>query len=124
MPPEPGLMKERSMKAMYLKFLVCISLMLSACSSVDVQHYRSEQPKLELARYLNGDLRAWGMFSDRFGEVVKRFEVRLKGRWDGKKGVLEEDFVYSDGSKQRRVWQIEEIGPGWRILRHRCCACA
>ncbi|NDH29888.1 MAG: DUF3833 family protein, partial [Betaproteobacteria bacterium] len=74
-------MKERSMKAMYLKFLVCISLMLSACSSVDVQHYRSEQPKLELARYLNGDLRAWGMFSDRFGEVVKRFEVRLKGRW-------------------------------------------
>jgi hypothetical protein len=44
--------------------------------------------------------------------VVKRFEVRMTGRWEGNKGVLEEDFIYSDGSKQRRVWHIEEIGPG------------
>lgn len=103
---------EDAMKNFYVKLLLLISLLLSACSSIDVQHYRQEQPKLELKRYLNGDLRAWGMFTDRFGEVVKRFEVRMTGRWEGDKGVLEEDFIYSDGSKQRRVWHIEETGPG------------
>lgn len=100
------------MRAFLMKWLVVMSLMLSACSSVEVQRYQQEQPKLELKRYLNGDLRAWGMFTDRFGEVVKRFEVRMKGSWQGNKGLLEEDFIYSDGTKQRRVWQIEEIAPG------------
>jgi len=45
------------MKNFYVKLLLLISLLLSACSSIDVQHYRQEQPKLELKRYLNGDLR-------------------------------------------------------------------
>lgn len=36
----------------------------------------------------------------------------MKGSWQGNKGLLEEDFIYSDGTKQRRVWQIEEIAPG------------
>ncbi len=36
----------------------------------------------------------------------------MKGSWQGNRGLLEEDFIYSDGTKQRRVWQIEEIGPG------------
>ena len=46
------------MKNFYVKLLLLISFLLSACSSIDVQHYRQEQPKLELKRYLNGDLRA------------------------------------------------------------------
>lgn len=100
------------MKSFLMKGLLVMSLTLSACSSVEVQRYQQQQPKLELKRYLNGDLRAWGMFTDRFGEVVKRFEVRMKGSWQGNQGLLEEDFFYSDGTKQRRVWQIEEIGPG------------
>jgi hypothetical protein len=36
----------------------------------------------------------------------------MTGRWDGNKGVLEEDFVYSDGQTQRRVWRLEEVSPG------------
>jgi len=100
------------LRILQIKGLLCLSLMLSACSSVTVQHYRQELPKLELKQYLNGDLRAWGMFTDRFGEVVKRFEVRMKGSWQGNQGILEEDFIYSDGTKQRRVWRIEEISPG------------
>ena len=100
------------LRSFSVKGLVCLSLLLNACSSVTVQQYRQELPKLDLKQYLNGDLRAWGMFTDRFGEVVKRFEVRMKGSWQGNKGVLEEDFTYSDGTTQRRVWRIEEIAPG------------
>jgi hypothetical protein len=79
---------------------------------VEVEQYRSEKPVLDLKRYLNGDLRAWGMFTDRFGKVVRRFEVRMQASWKGSQGILEEDFFYSDGTTERRVWTIDEIAPG------------
>lgn len=88
----------------------CLGLI--ACASVEVEQYRSEKPVLDLKRYLNGELRAWGMFTDRFGKVVRRFEVRMQASWKGSQGILEEDFLYSDGTTERRVWTIDEIAPG------------
>lgn len=49
---------------------------------------------------------------DRSGKVVKRFTVRMTGRWNGDEGSLEEHFVYSDGSTQERVWHIRHLGDG------------
>jgi hypothetical protein len=32
---------------------------------------------------------------------------------DGKRvGVLDEDFTYSDGTKQKRIWTLTELSPG------------
>lgn len=85
---------------------------LGGCSSVDVERYREQTPRLELRDYFNGTIDAWGVFQDRSGEVVKRFRVEIDARWDGRHGVLDEHFTYSDGSTQRRVWHIEELGDG------------
>ena len=49
------------------------------------------------------------MFQNRQGEVVKRFHVKLRGTWSNNVGRLEEDFDYSDGTKQRRVWTITRV---------------
>ena len=64
---------------------------------------------LDLRRYLEGPLEASGMFQNRQGEVLKRFHVKLLGTWSNDVGRLEEDFVYSDGATQRRVWTIIRI---------------
>jgi hypothetical protein len=32
--------------------------------------------------------------------------------WNGADGVLDEDFVYSDGEKQKRVWRMKYLGEG------------
>ena len=64
---------------------------------------------LDLSRYLEGPLEASGLFQNRQGEVVKRFHVKLLGTWSNQVGRLEEDFVYSDGTKQRRVWTITRV---------------
>lgn len=85
------------------------AFLLAGCASVEVQDYSNEGPRLKLEEYLNGDLTAYGMFQDRSGLVVKRFEVSMKGTWKDNVGILEEDFVYSDGSKSRRVWTIKKI---------------
>jgi hypothetical protein len=33
-------------------------------------------------------------------------------RWQGDEGVLDEDFTYSDGTRQRRIWHITRGADG------------
>jgi hypothetical protein len=86
--------------------LICAGLLCAGCASVTPRQYANEQPELDLTRYLQGPLEAWGMFQNRKGEVVKRFHVKMTGTWSNDVGRLEEDFTYTDGTTQRRVWTI------------------
>lgn len=90
---------------------------LAGCASPDIARYASEQPVLDLRRYFDGTVDAWGVFTDRSGAVVKRFTVVLQCSWNGDQGVLDEDFTYSDGTKQRRVWRLTDAGGGRWIGR-------
>jgi hypothetical protein len=85
---------------------------LIACASPKPADYAAEKPVLDLREYFNGDIDAYGIFTDRGGHVVRRFVVTIKASWQGDHGVLEEDFVYSDGEKQRRVWHLTYKGDG------------
>lgn len=84
----------------------------SACSSVDVAQYAHEKPVLDMQQYFNGTLDAWGMFQDRSGKVLKRFTVVIQCSWKNDVGTLDEDFSYSDGTKQRRVWTLKKVANG------------
>jgi len=86
--------------------------LLAACASPTVEQYAAEKPTLDLRQYFNGPMTAHGVFTDRNGVVKRRFVVQLRGTWQGEQGVLEEDFVYSDGAKERRVWRITHHGQG------------
>jgi hypothetical protein len=92
-------------------------LLLTGCASPPVEDYAAERPALVLSEYFNGSLTAHGLFSDRSGQVVRRFTVKLVGRWTGREGVLEEDFVYSDGRTERRVWRLSDLGDGRYVGR-------
>lgn len=85
---------------------------LGGCASPQIEDYREGAPALDLRRYLDGPLRAHGMFSDRSGKVLRRFVVTMNGRWQGDEGVLDEDFVYDDGEKQKRIWRLRHLGEG------------
>ena len=89
--------------------LMGVGLLCVGCSSVATKQYVKEQPLLDLSHYLKGPLEAYGMFQDRKGVVVKRFHVKMMGIWSNNVGRLEEDFSYSDGTKQRRVWTITRL---------------
>ena len=85
---------------------------LSGCASQQISDYASEKPTLELSTYFNGTLDAYGVFTDRSGKVIKRFTVLMQCSWQGGEGVLDEDFTYSDGSRQRRVWRLRKQSDG------------
>lgn len=92
-------------------------ILLSGCAGVEVSDYRAESPALDLRSYFNGRLNAHGMFQDRSGKVVKRFSVIIQADWKGDTGTLDEDFTYSDGTKQRRVWTLTRQADGTYIGR-------
>ncbi|MEY3524969.1 MAG: hypothetical protein RIR92_1034, partial [Pseudomonadota bacterium] len=88
------------------------ALAASGCAGPSVNDYASEKPVLDLRQYFNGVVDAWGIFTDRSGKVVKRFTVVMHCQWNGEQGVLDEDFVYSDGTKQKRIWKLQHLGNG------------
>ena len=95
------------------RLLLLASLLLAGCASAPVPtDYAAERPVLDLKTYFNGPMTAHGLFTDRAGKVQRRFAVKLKGTWKGDVGTLEEDFAYSDGQTQRRVWTITALGDG------------
>lgn len=83
-----------------------LALLLAGCGSIDPQVYRAETPALDLKRYFNGTLEGHGMFQDRSGQVQRRFVVTIKASWAGDVGTLDEDFIWSDGKREKRVWTL------------------
>ncbi len=90
-------------------FVLMFALAVAGCAAPGIDSYRDEKPVLDLARYFDGHIDAWGVFRDRSGKVVQRFKVDIKASWQGDVGVLEEDFSYADGTTSRRVWTITRL---------------
>lgn len=93
-------------------WLLGASAALAGCAGPDVARYAAEKPALDLREYFNGRIDGWGLFTGRNGEVVRRFKVVIDARWQGDEGVLDEDFTYSDGTKQRRIWRLTRGADG------------
>jgi len=85
---------------------------LGGCATQTIDGYSAERPILDLEQYFNGTLDAYGVFTDRSGTVVKRFTVVMVCTWQNGEGVLDEDFTYSDGTKQRRIWRLKKLADG------------
>jgi hypothetical protein len=88
------------------------ALALVGCGTQRIDQYSQEKPVLDLQQYFNGVLDAYGVFTDRSGAVVKRFTVVMRCSWQGDEGVLDEDFLYSDGTKQKRIWRLKKLPDG------------
>ena len=88
------------------------ALALAGCAGPQINDYASEKPVLDLREYFNGTLDAYGLFTDRSGKVVKRFTVVMRCTWTGDEGVLDEDFIYSDGTLQKRIWRLKRFADG------------
>ncbi len=97
------------MKLLSMALLSAAAALIAGCAAPGVEAYRDQRPVLDLRQYFDGEIEAQGMFQNRSGEVVRRFTVAIKGSWQGNVGTLEEDFFYSDGTTDRRVWTITRI---------------
>lgn len=91
--------------------MLATACVLGACSNMKLSDFQHTEPTLKLEEYFPGKSRAWGIFEDRFGTVRRQFTVDIEGSWDGEVLTLVEDFVYSDGETDQRIWKIRKTGP-------------
>jgi hypothetical protein len=88
-----------------LFFLLLVCILFSGCgSTVKVSDYSAMQPIMTPENFFNGPMTAHGVLKDRSGRITSYFNANIIGSWKDGVGTLEEDFVFSDGEKSRRVW--------------------
>lgn len=82
-------------------------LLLTGCSTIDVERYAANSPPLDLYDYFTGTTRGWGIVQDRKGVLTRQFVVDITGEVTGDgKLVLKEHFDWSDGEKSSRTWVL------------------
>lgn len=97
------------MKRISLLFAIAATLVINGCSSMKPQDFKGQEPRLVLEEYFAGTTQAWGIFEDRFGNLRRQFTVDITGDWNGETLTLTEDFLYSDGETEQRIWRIRKI---------------
>lgn len=91
---------------------VLLMVILSGCSQMQIDQISQSQPELKIEEYFDGKVYAWGIFEDRFGTIRRQFQVEIDGDWDGKTLILDEQFLYDDGERDQRIWEITSTGSG------------
>lgn len=86
-----------------------IIALLVGCTNMNVTDFKSGKPRLVLEEYFAGQTIAAGIFQDRFGTVRRQFVVEIDGDWDGETLTMVEDFSYSDGETEQRIWKLTKL---------------
>ena len=94
-------------------FIAIFSVMLFACSGMDVEQYKNETPKLDLQAYLNGRIKGYGIVQDRSNKVTKRFDFSGYAVWKDNVGTFNEKITYTDGKVDKRVWKFTKISDSY-----------
>ena len=91
---------------------VCLLVLcfLTACSGMKVADYEKERPEFRPEKYFLGETKAWGVFYDFHEKLSRHFTVQMKGHQEGDSFILEENFVFNDGERDFRRWEIKSTG--------------
>lgn len=93
------------------RLLVFTFVTLAACTGKPaLDDEKLSDRKLDLEVFFDSPVKAYGQFQDVFGTVRRRFEVDISSKFDGRVLTLTEDFVYEDGSTERRIWSLTKTG--------------
>ena len=70
--------------------------------------FKNTEPSMTIEEYFNGPVEAWGLLQDRGGKVTRQFKADMFGSFEGDILTLKEDFYWTDGEKQNRIWKIKK----------------
>ena len=94
-----------------MKYFFFLLIFITSCSTkMDINEFERNEPSFVLEDYFNGEVDAWGLFHDRFGNLRRQFKVKIVGKLQNNVLILDEKFSYSDGEKDKRIWSIEILG--------------
>ena len=102
-----------SIAKLAIGFGLSVTLLSSGCATQNIQAYQNTTPTLDMHEFFSGQIDGWGMFQGRNGEVKKRFYVDIDATHEGDNViVLDEKFLWADGSKSQRIWRLTKQADG------------
>tara|TARA_E500000178_G_C16905685_1_gene700172 strand:+ start:254 stop:796 length:543 start_codon:yes stop_codon:yes gene_type:complete len=97
----------KSIFKILLSVLVVFSF--SSCAIQSIENYENEKPSFDLQEFFDGNTTGWGIVQDRSGTVTRRFVVEILGKFNGNEGTLDEQFKWSDGKVEQRIWKLNKV---------------
>ncbi len=103
------------MKKKLLLFFIIIVILFGFFNFVLInddmkpEDFKNTEPALQIEKYFEGNVKAWGVLQDRKGKVTRQFTADMFGKFENNILTLEEDFYWKDGENQKRVWKIQKI---------------
>lgn len=93
---------------MSIRFVLCglVWWGLAGCSSLAPTRFAGAKPEFDPVVFFTGSTRSWGVFENRSGDPARRFTTACNGHLEAGTLVLDQEFVYEDGSRQQRHWRI------------------
>ena len=73
------------------------------------EDFKGTEPTINIEKYFEGSVEAWGLLQDRKGKVTRQFKADMFGKFENNILTLEENFFWTDGEEQKRVWKIKKI---------------
>ena len=103
------------MKKKLLLFFIIIVILFGFFNFVLInddmkpEDFKNTEPVLQIEKYFEGNVKAWGLLQDRSGKIMRQFKADMSGKFENNILTLEEYFFWKDGENQKRVWKIEKI---------------
>lgn len=92
--------------------VILVTSLLTACASPPEFEVPPPSKALVLEQALAGRTLGEGVFVNSLTGGETKFSVVIDGRWEGKVLTLVEDFVYTDGTEERKTWRLTKTGEG------------
>jgi hypothetical protein len=61
---------------------------------------------MDLKKFFSGEIEGFGIALDDNGKIIGTKIVKINGKWEENKGVVQYNFVYPNGNKDSRTWLI------------------
>ena len=100
------------MRNLKIILLITCFFLITSCSSQNAmkpEDFKNTEPLMTIEKYFEGPVKAWGILQDRKGKVTRQFKADMFGSFDGGILTLKEDFYWTDGEKQKRIWKIKKL---------------
>jgi hypothetical protein len=101
----------------FTKIITATTIILSLSSCAMIQDllkpkkvveldYLDGANKMDMKQFFDGNIEAFAIKQDANGKIIATFTAKINGKWEDNKGVIQQNFLYSDGAKDSRTWLV------------------
>ena len=92
-----------------IAYLITVLSLVGCSIAPSLSDPNLSDQELDLEEFFDGAITAYGQFQNVVGNVSRRFTVGIKAEVTGKTLTLVEDFWYTNGTTEQRIWTLNKV---------------